>query len=75
MKKDYWDADDLKFDFWFRLFRHQEIFNKVIELNGLVKHNNNEIDQTEKLKTEIENMNKEAAKKIKLNFDFDWNDD
>ena len=39
MQKDYCNEEDLNFDFWYRLQRHQEIFNKVMEINGLVKNN------------------------------------
>lgn len=69
MKKDYWDADDLKFDFWFRLLRHQEIFNKVMELNGLVKSNYAENDNTEILIQQMIEKNKNV-KPIELNLDF-----
>lgn len=44
MEKDYWDEDDLKFDFWYRLYRHKQIFYKVMELNGKNLKNNTGID-------------------------------
>ncbi len=73
MEKDYWDVDDLKFDFWYRLTRHQEIFNKVMEINGLVKSNFTGNDNTYKLKQELIEKNKGIAP-VEINWDFEWND-
>ena len=75
MKKDYWDADDLKFGFWFRMDKHQGIINKVLELNGLVKSNFTGNDHTNRLKAEMEEKNREYAEKMDLNLDFNWGDD
>ena len=36
----YWDGDDLKFDFWYRLHRHQQIFYEVMKLNGKILNDN-----------------------------------
>lgn len=55
MDKDYWDADDLKFDFWYRLQRHNQIFYKVMELNGK-KINNNNIGGKDHTKELLEKM-------------------
>lgn len=73
MEKDYWDSDDLKFDFWYRLLRHQDIFNEVMKINGLVKSNFTGTDCTEKLKQEIYEKNKNQ-KPIKIDLDFNWDD-
>jgi len=70
MEKDYWDSDDLKFDFWFRLLKHQDIINNVMKLNGLIKSNFNNKDNTDYLKQEIKEKNKHF-KPIEINID--WN--
>lgn len=75
MKKDYWDADDLKFGFWFRMDKHQGIINKVLELNGLVKSNFTGYDNTNRLKAEMEEKNKQCKYELDLNLDFNWGDD
>jgi hypothetical protein len=50
MDKDYWDADDLKFDFWYRLQRHKQIFYEVMKLNGKNFNDNvNYKDNTQEL--------------------------
>lgn len=71
MNKDYWDVDDLKFDFWFRLLKHQDIINKVMELNGLINSNFTGNDNTYKLKQKLIDDNKDLEP-IELNLDFDW---
>ena len=59
MEKDYWDEDDLKFDFWYRLYRHEQIFYKVMDLNGKIFNSSNEgIDQTKRLLEELKEKNK-----------------
>jgi hypothetical protein len=64
MKKDYWDADDLKFDFWFRLQRHDQIFYKVMELNNIKlgnrhhEENKYNVDCTKKLLEEMKEKRK-----------------
>lgn len=58
MEKDYWDSDDLKFDFWYRMLRHQQIFNEVMERNGLIKSNYSEKDCTPKLLKKLKKKNK-----------------
>ena len=58
MDKDYWDADDLKFDFWYRLQRHQQIFYEVMKLNGKDFNNNNGKDYTKELLEEMKKKNK-----------------
>lgn len=69
-------GDDLKFDFWFRLQRHQQIFNEVMKRSGNVKNNFSGNDCTEKLLQEMYEKNK-GLKPMELNLDFDWseNDD
>ena len=57
MEKDYWDADDLKFDFWYRLQRHQQIFNEVMERNKMVKSNSTGNDSTDELLKEMKKKN------------------
>ena len=74
MKKDYWDSEDLKFDILYRLLKHQQIFNKVMKLNGL---NNNNIDlnnnNAEILKLEL--IKKNDALKIIEPIEYDWSDE
>ncbi len=74
MDKDYWDVDDLKFDLWFRLLKHQDIINKVMELNGMISNNFSGNDNTYKLKQKLieENINIEP---IELNLNFNWGDE
>ena len=69
IKKDYWDADDLKFDFWYRMHIHNMIINEVLELNG-IKSNTIDIDNSDRLKKEIIDKNKDY-KPMKLTFNFD----
>jgi hypothetical protein len=59
MDKDYWDADDLKFDFWYRLQRHQQIFYEVMKLNGKNFNNNNYKDHTQELLDKLIEQNKD----------------
>ena len=59
MDKDYWDADDLKFDFWYRLQRHQQIFYEVMKLNGKIFNNNNYKDHTQELLDKLIEQNKD----------------
>ncbi len=62
MDKDYWDADDLKFDFWYRLYRHQQIFYEVMKLNGKLFNdinNNNYKDNTKELIDRMTELNKD----------------
>jgi hypothetical protein len=60
MDKDYWDADDLKFDFWYRLQRHQQIFYEVMRLNGKNFNNNiNYKDHTQELLDKMTEDNKD----------------
>ena len=60
MDKDYWDADDLKFDFWYRLQRHQQIFYEVMKLNGkILNDNNNYKDNTRELIDKMTELNKD----------------
>ena len=59
MEKDYWDEDDLKFDFWYRLHRHEQIFYKVMDLNGKIFNSSKEgIDHTKRLLEELKEKNK-----------------
>ncbi len=59
MDKDYWDDDDLKFDFWYRLQRHQQIFYEVMRLNGKNFNNNiNYNDHTQELLDKMTEDNK-----------------
>ena len=64
LEKDYWDADDLNFDFWFRLQRHQQIFYEVMKRNNIKlgnrhnEENKNKIDCTQKLLEEMKEKNK-----------------
>jgi hypothetical protein len=65
LEKDYWDADDLNFDFWFRLQRHQQIFYEVMKRNNIKlgnvdnsDDNKNKIDCTQKLLEEMKEKNK-----------------
>ena len=70
MDKDYWDADDLKFDFWYRLQRHQQIFYEVMKLNGK-NFNNNNInykDHTQELLDKMTEDNKD------YNIEIIWED-
>lgn len=63
--KDYWDSDDLKFDFWYRLQRHQQIFYEVMKLNGKNFNNNeNHTDYTNELLEELKEKNKNYTVKI-----------
>jgi hypothetical protein len=74
MEYDYWDIDETKFDFWFRLSSHQTVFNKVLKINGYGINKNIGNDDIEKYKKELE----ETAKKypqIELDLNFDWNDE
>lgn len=71
LRKDYWDDEDLKFDFWYRLLRHQEIFNEVMKINGLNKSNFNGKDNTHKIKEELIQKNKEFES---LMIDLEWED-
>ena len=59
MDKDYWDADDLKFDFWYRLQRHQQIFYEVMKLNGKNFNKNNYKDHTQELLDKLIEQNKD----------------
>lgn len=74
MDKDYWDADDLKFDIWFRLLKHQDIINKVMELNGMVSDNFSGNDNTYRLKQKIIEENRKIEP-IEINLDFNWGDE
>ena len=70
MDKDYWDADDLKFDFWYRLQRHQQIFYEVMKLNNIKLGNNNiDKDSTNELLEAMKEKNKNYNVKIL------WDDD
>ena len=75
LDKDYWDADDLKFDFWYRLRRHQQIFYKVMEMNNIqLGHNtDNYKDNTQKLLDEMTERNKNYN--VKIIWDDDNDDD
>ena len=68
MDKDYWDSDDLKFDFWYRLQRHQQIFNEVMKLNGKMRQDNRGKDYTDKLLKRIKDKNKD------IHCEFIWED-
>ena len=69
MDKDYWDADDLKFDFWYRLQRHQQIFYEVMKLNGKIfNDNNNYKDYTRELIDRMTELNKD------YNIEIIWED-
>lgn len=69
MDKDYWDGDDLKFDFWYRLQRHQQIFYEVMKLNGKNLNNNiNYKDYTKELLDELIEKNKD------YNIEIIWED-
>ena len=69
MDKDYWDADDLKFDFWYRLQRHQQIFYEVMKLNGKIfNDNNNYKDHTRELIDRMTELNKD------YNIEIIWED-
>jgi hypothetical protein len=68
MDKDYWDADDLKFDFWYRLQRHQQIFYEVMKLNGKNFNNNNYKDHTQELLDKLIEQNKD------YNVEIIWDD-
>jgi hypothetical protein len=68
MDKDYWDSDDLKFDFWYRLQRHQQIFYEVMKLNDVKFNNNNHKDHTKELLEEMKEKNKNYSIEII------WND-
>ena len=69
MDKDYWDADDLKFDFWYRLQRHQQIFYEVMKLNGkILNDNNNYKDNTKELIDRMTELNKD------YNIEIIWED-
>ena len=68
MDKDYWDADDLKFDFWYRLQRHQQIFYEVMKLNGKMQQNNGGKDYTDKLLKRMKDKNKD------IHCEFIWED-
>ena len=60
MDKDYWDGDDLKFDFWYRLQRHQQIFYEVMKLNGKFLNDNiNYKDNTQELLDKLIEQNKD----------------
>ena len=56
---EYWDCDDFKFDFWFRLNKHQRIFYEVMKLNGKLINNHNYEDSTQKLLNELIEKNKD----------------
>jgi hypothetical protein len=60
MEKDYWDIDDYKYyDFWGRMIRHNQIFYKVMELNGItLGHKKSGKDCTKKLLEEMKEKNK-----------------
>ena len=67
MDKDYWDADDLKFDFWYRLQRHQQIYYEVMKLNGKNVNGNNNVnckDHTQELLDKMTEDNKHYNIKI-----------
>lgn len=65
MDKDYWDTDDLKFDFWYRLQRHQQIFYEVMKLNGKNFNDNiNYTDNTPELLDKLIEKNKDYDVKI-----------
>jgi hypothetical protein len=69
MDKDYWDADDLKFDFWYRLHRHQQILYEVMKLNGkILNDNNNYKDNTKELIDRMTELNKD------YNIEIIWED-
>ena len=58
MDKDYWDDDDLRFDFWYRLQRHQQIFYEVMKINGKNFKNYIGKDYTKELLEEMKEKNK-----------------
>ena len=74
LEKDYWDADDLKFDFWFRLQRHQQIFYEVMKRNNIKlgnvdnEKNKNKKDCTNELLEKMKEKNKNN------NVQLLWND-
>ena len=69
MDEDYWDADDLKFDFWYRLYRHKQIFYEVMKLNGKILNNNkNYKDNTKELIDKMTELNKD------YNIEIIWED-
>ena len=56
---EFWDNDDHKFDFWYRFHKHNRIFYKVMELNGIKFNNDENIkDCTEELIQEMKERNK-----------------
>ena len=65
MEKDYWDEDDLRFDFWYRLHRHEQIFYIVMELNGKIFNSSKEgKDHTKELLEELKEKNKHYTVEI-----------
>lgn len=65
MEKDYWDDDDLKFDFWYRLYRHNRIFYEVMKLNGKDLNNHTKYkDHTKELLEKLTEDNKKYNVKI-----------
>ena len=70
--KDYQDADDLKFVFWYRMHIHNMIINKVLELNG-IKSNPIDRHNSEKNKEQIifKNQNVDLIEQLDLIFTFD----
>ena len=61
MNEDYWDADDLKFDFdfWFRMRKHTRIFYEVMRLNNVnINEDDGKKDYTNELLEEMDEKNK-----------------
>jgi hypothetical protein len=52
LKKEYWEDDDLKFDFWYRIQKHQNLIFELLKKKG-IKSNDITIDNSEHLKREI----------------------
>ena len=73
LEKDFWDIDDLKFDFWTRMSRHQMIVNEVFQRNGVFDKPHNHIEG--KTLLEMRDIHNAEDDKIKITSRIEYTDE
>ncbi len=71
LKKEYWEDDDLKFDFWYRIQKHQILIFELLNKKG-IKSNNILIDNSERLKEEIKQKYDNVIPYRQTEYNLDW---
>jgi hypothetical protein len=71
LKKEIWEDDDLKFDFWYRIQNHQILIFELLNKKG-IKSNNILIDNSERLKEEIKQKYDNVIPYRQTEYNLDW---